>query len=171
MAPTIRPTAIDPPIHAVRGTRIRIEAISSPVPAAYLPHGSMPTALKISMDSGAPVNLKNKVCSMVTAAITRATIENFFANIELKLVCTKLGFFVQMQKKQALIYGLFTGAPMPLLETVRYKAAVLNLGIEVFAVGPAHINGIEGFWGLAKTRLVKFKGLRPNYLLFTLERM
>src|SRR5918911_2435452 len=28
--------------------------------------------------------------------------------------------------------------------------------------GPAHINGIEGFWGMAKTRLVKFKGMSPS---------
>ncbi len=28
-----------------------------------------------------------------------------------------------------------------------------------FARGHTHINGIEGFWGLAKTRLAKFKGL------------
>src|SRR5918993_4815765 len=27
-----------------------------------------------------------------------------------------------------------------------------------FVRGAAHINGLEGFWGLAKTRLVKFKG-------------
>jgi transposase-like protein len=31
-----------------------------------------------------------------------------------------------------------------------------------FVRGTAHINGIEGFWGLAKTRLVKFKGMRPS---------
>ena len=28
-----------------------------------------------------------------------------------------------------------------------------------FARGRVHINGIEGFWGLAKVRLAKFKGL------------
>lgn len=28
-----------------------------------------------------------------------------------------------------------------------------------FARGRVHINGIEGLWGLAKVRLVKFKGL------------
>ena len=28
-----------------------------------------------------------------------------------------------------------------------------------FARGPVHINGIEGFWGMAKVRLVKFKGV------------
>lgn len=31
-----------------------------------------------------------------------------------------------------------------------------------FVRGTAHINGIEGFWGLAKTRLVKFKGMSPS---------
>ena len=28
-----------------------------------------------------------------------------------------------------------------------------------FARGRVHINGIEGFWGMAKVRLAKFKGL------------
>ena len=28
-----------------------------------------------------------------------------------------------------------------------------------FTKGTVHINGIEGFWGLAKVRLTKFKGL------------
>lgn len=31
-----------------------------------------------------------------------------------------------------------------------------------FARGSAHINGIEGFWGMAKTRLVKFRGMRRS---------
>lgn len=31
-----------------------------------------------------------------------------------------------------------------------------------FVRGTAHINGIEGFQGLAKTRLVKFKGMSPS---------
>jgi transposase-like protein len=31
----------------------------------------------------------------------------------------------------------------------------------VFVNGKAHINGIENFWGIAKTRLVKFRGLGP----------
>ena len=28
-----------------------------------------------------------------------------------------------------------------------------------FVNGPTHMNGIEGFWGLAKVRLTKFKGV------------
>jgi transposase len=31
-----------------------------------------------------------------------------------------------------------------------------------FAIGSNHINGIEGFWGYAKVRLVKFRGLSKN---------
>jgi len=35
-----------------------------------------------------------------------------------------------------------------------------------FARGEAHINGIEGFWGYAKSRLAKFRGMskRTFYL-------
>ena len=35
-------------------------------------------------------------------------------------------------------------------------------GQDEFVRGTAHINGIEGFWGLAKTRLVKFKGMSQS---------
>lgn len=35
-------------------------------------------------------------------------------------------------------------------------------GKHQFAHGNCHINGIEGFWGLAKTRLTRFKGLAKH---------
>jgi transposase len=35
-------------------------------------------------------------------------------------------------------------------------------GKDEFAKGRNHINGIEGFWGHAKTRLVRFRGMSPN---------
>lgn len=38
----------------------------------------------------------------------------------------------------------------------------VNQDRDEFVRGSAHINGIEGFWGLAKTRLVKFKGMSPS---------
>jgi transposase len=31
-----------------------------------------------------------------------------------------------------------------------------------FAKGCNHINGIEGFWGHVKTRLVRFRGMAPS---------
>jgi transposase-like protein len=43
-------------------------------------------------------------------------------------------------------------------------------GQDEFVRGHAHINGIEGFWGIAKTRLVKFKGMsRSTFYLHLKE--
>ena len=38
----------------------------------------------------------------------------------------------------------------------------LDHGRDEFVVGNYHINGIEGFWGLAKTRITKFKGMSKS---------
>lgn len=38
----------------------------------------------------------------------------------------------------------------------------LDYGKDEFVRGKAHINRIEGFWGYAKTRLSKFKGMQKN---------
>jgi transposase len=38
----------------------------------------------------------------------------------------------------------------------------IDHGKNEFAIGTTHINGIEGFWGFAKVRLVKFRGLSKN---------
>lgn len=38
----------------------------------------------------------------------------------------------------------------------------IDHGNNEFARGHNHINGIEGFWGVAKTRLAKFRGMRKN---------
>ena len=38
----------------------------------------------------------------------------------------------------------------------------VNHSQDEFAVGTNHINGIEGFWGVAKVRLVKFRGMRKS---------
>ena len=35
-------------------------------------------------------------------------------------------------------------------------------GKDQFVSGPAHINGIEGFWGFAKSRLTRFRGMSPS---------
>jgi hypothetical protein len=35
-------------------------------------------------------------------------------------------------------------------------------GANEFAKGRCHINGIESFWSFAKTRLAKFRGVRPG---------
>jgi transposase len=33
---------------------------------------------------------------------------------------------------------------------------------DVFANGRAHVNGMENFWGVAKTRLARFRGIGPD---------
>ena len=38
----------------------------------------------------------------------------------------------------------------------------IDHGHNEFAKGRTHINGIEGFWGYAKTRLVRFRGMSPT---------
>ena len=38
----------------------------------------------------------------------------------------------------------------------------VNHSQDEFAIGTNHINGIEGFWGFAKVRLVKFRGMRKS---------
>ena len=40
---------------------------------------------------------------------------------------------------------------------------------DVFANGKAHVNGIENFWGVAKTRLVKLRGVRAGTLCIRLK--
>ncbi len=38
----------------------------------------------------------------------------------------------------------------------------INHSADEFAIGTNHINGIEGFWGFAKVRPVKFRGMRKS---------
>lgn len=38
-----------------------------------------------------------------------------------------------------------------------------------FARGKAHVNGIENFWGLAKVRLMKYRGMHPQTFNFHLK--
>ncbi|MCH7696944.1 MAG: IS1595 family transposase [Proteobacteria bacterium] len=45
----------------------------------------------------------------------------------------------------------------------------VNHGNDEFVRGHVHINGIEGFWGLAKTRLSKFKGMHPSTFYYHLK--
>ena len=42
-------------------------------------------------------------------------------------------------------------------------------GHNEFARGKSHINGIESFWGYAKTRLSRFRGINKNSFLFHLK--
>ena len=41
---------------------------------------------------------------------------------------------------------------------------------DVFANGKAHVNGIENFWGIAKSRLLKFRGINKKTFYLHLKR-
>ena len=48
------------------------------------------------------------------------------------------------------------------LVDIGYGHFRVDHGKDEFAKGPHHINGIEGFWGIAKVRLAKFRGMHPS---------
>ena len=48
------------------------------------------------------------------------------------------------------------------LGKVGYAHVRVDHGRDEFARGDVHINGIEAFWGYAKTRLARFRGLSPK---------
>ena len=64
--------------------------------------------------------------------------------------------------KDSIVYSDKWRAYNGLVDLGYRKHYRLDHGNDEFVKGKAHINGIEGFWGLAKTRLVKFKGMHPS---------
>ncbi len=50
-----------------------------------------------------------------------------------------------------------------------YKHFRVEHGINQFATKESHINGIESFWGYAKTRLVRFRGMAKHTFYFHLK--
>ena len=83
MAPDIKPNPMMAPINVVRGININMEANNSPTPVPILPHGSMPSFVNNSTDSGCAVNLKYRVCSRINAA----TSLNAHVKIVLVIIC------------------------------------------------------------------------------------
>jgi transposase len=48
-----------------------------------------------------------------------------------------------------------------------YVHDTVNHGLEIYVDGRVHINGMEGFWGLSKTTLHTYKGIRKvNWLYY-----
>ena len=50
-----------------------------------------------------------------------------------------------------------------------HKHKRVRHGQDLFVDGDAHVNGIENFWGLAKTRMTKFRGIRKDMLYLHLK--
>jgi len=78
---------------------------------------------------------------------------------------------VKAKTLQAIIKGRVSFDSTLYTDGFRAYDSIVHLGYQKhyriyhqdnYAVGDVHINGIEGFWGYAKVRLVKFRGLSKN---------
>lgn len=78
IAPLITPSESRAPNQLNLGIKRKIAANNSVIPEAYLPNGSKPTVSKMYILSGAPVNLKNNVCSKIPAVRTLSTQNKMF---------------------------------------------------------------------------------------------
>jgi transposase len=86
-------------------------------------------------------------------------------------VYTELVKNVKAKTLQAIIKGRVSFDSTVYTDGFRSYDSIVHLGYQKhyriyhqdnYAVGDVHINGIEGFWGYAKVRLVKFRGLSKN---------
>ncbi len=107
IAPAIKPNPIKAPNSVVRGIKISIDATSSATPVPILPHGSMPSIVNNSTDSGFAVNLKYKVCSRMTAA----TIFKSQIKIVLIICCILNAIVGKLFKGFCLLYDTKTNLP------------------------------------------------------------
>ena len=55
------------------------------------------------------------------------------------------------------------------LVDIGYGHFRVDHGKDEFVRGHTHVNGIEGFWGLAKVRLAKFRGMNPSTFILHLK--
>ncbi len=86
-------------------------------------------------------------------------------------VYTEIVKNVQAKTLQAIIKGKVGLDSTVYTDGFRAYDSIVHLGYQkhfriyhqdAYAQGAVHINGIEGFWGYAKVRLVKFRGLSMN---------
>ena len=86
-------------------------------------------------------------------------------------VYTEIVKNVQAKTLQAIIKGKVSFDSTVYTDGFRSYDSIVHLGYqkhfrishqESYGKGDVHINGIEGFWGYAKVRLVKFRGVSKN---------
>ena len=86
-------------------------------------------------------------------------------------VYTEIVKNVQAKTLQTIIKGKVSFDSTLYTDSFRSYDSIVHLGYQkhfriyhqdAYAIGDVHINGIEGFWGYAKVRLVKFRGLSKN---------
>lgn len=52
-----------------------------------------------------------------------------------------------------------------------YVHSLVDHGMEIYVDGTIHINGMEGFWGLSKTNMHTYKGIKKKNWIFYLKEM
>lgn len=86
-------------------------------------------------------------------------------------VYTEIVKNVKAKTLQAIVKGKVSFDSTVYTDGFRSYDSIVHLGYqkhfriyhqESYGKGDVHINGIEGFWGYAKVRLVKFRGLSKN---------
>ncbi len=86
-------------------------------------------------------------------------------------VYTEIVKNVKAKTLQQIIKGRVSFDSTVYTDGFRFYDSIVHLGYqkhfriyhqESYGKGDVHINGIEGFWGYAKVRLVKFRGLSKN---------
>ena len=93
-------------------------------------------------------------------------------------VYTEIVRNVKAKTLQAIIKGKVSFDSTLYTDGFRSYDSIVHLGYqkhfriyhqESYGKGDVHINGIEGFWGYAKVRLVKFRGLSKNTFYWHLK--
>lgn len=90
--------------------------------------------------------------------------------LELVAECTKEELETIIKKKIAKDSEVFsdTFTSYNGLIGLGYVHATVDHGMEIYVDGRVHVNGMEGFWGLSKTNMHTYKGIRkknwPQYL-------
>jgi transposase-like protein len=74
----------------------------------------------------------------------------------------------KVKRKSAIYSDEFSGYRG--LVGLGYIHETVNHGMEIYVDGTIHINGMEGFWGLSKTNMHTYKGIKKkNWLLYLKE--
>lgn len=93
--------------------------------------------------------------------------------LELITECTKLELEEiigrKIEKDSEIFSDTFTGYHG--LIGLGYVHNTVDHGMEIYVDGRVHINGMEGFWGLSKTYMHTYKGIRKINWLYYLKEM
>lgn len=93
--------------------------------------------------------------------------------LELVAECTKKELETIIEKKiekdSEIFSDTFTGYNG--LVGLGYIHSTVDHGMEIYVDGRVHVNGMEGFWGLSKTNMHTYKGIKKKNWIYYLKEM